>query len=248
MVEIHLGALEHLAGLLRQPWAAGRRILRRKQLAGETAKVVDRARLLHRGHAGAARLPVRGNAQNRLGPGQLLTHLAPHARDLVVLDRIHRAAMPDKDHRHGLGVLGRVDQLVKLLELHDRDFTHSSGGMPNAIMIARREGLLCHVCWAAFPRAWARGLNKRGARRWRMLGCAPPRLGARTKRYAVLFGHVRQCGPCLVRAPRRGGAQPNTRGTATRARLYAAQHTWHSNHRRSRAQLDARGKASARAK
>src|SRR3989442_8905415 len=100
MVELRLDGVEALAAGLGEPRVAWRWILDVEQFLREAVEVVDRLRLFHRGHRGAARVPVRRDAQDRLGSWNGLAEFPPSLGVLVALKGIHRAAVPEKHRRH----------------------------------------------------------------------------------------------------------------------------------------------------
>src|SRR5437660_1121873 len=78
---------------------ASRRILHFIQLARKTAEVVDRARMLHRSDERQGQIPMRRNHHDRLWPRHRFSDRAPNFCVSVLLDRVHRIAMPKEDRR-----------------------------------------------------------------------------------------------------------------------------------------------------
>src|SRR3989442_2875060 len=99
MVELRLDGVEALAAGLGEPRVARRWILDVEQFLREAVEVVDRLRLFHRGHRGAARVPVRRDAQDRLRSWNGLAEFPPSLGVLVALKGIHLAALPAKHCR-----------------------------------------------------------------------------------------------------------------------------------------------------
>src|SRR5690606_591501 len=91
--------LRKLRDLLCQLRQTRSRILEGKQLLGETVKVVDRARPLHRRHRGGTDEPVSRYRQNCARSRQSPPDVAPGLRVAVDLERVHRTAMPDEQYR-----------------------------------------------------------------------------------------------------------------------------------------------------
>ena len=57
---------------------------------------------------GSLRFPMRRNAQDSLWLGNLLAYLRPSAAELVVLNRVHRAAMPNEQGGHSIRQAGKL--------------------------------------------------------------------------------------------------------------------------------------------
>ena len=66
----------------------------------EAVEIVDRARCLHRRHLRAPRFPMRRDAQDGLGCGDVPGGFLPGQAELIVFDGIHRAAVPEEQNRH----------------------------------------------------------------------------------------------------------------------------------------------------
>jgi ketosteroid isomerase-like protein len=98
--------LGHLGGELGR---AGGGVLEREQLVGEAVEVVDGPRALHGRHRGSVDVPVGRDHQDRPGSAvlahDLLTHRLPRLGVGVVLQRVHRAAVPEEHRRHGAVVM-----------------------------------------------------------------------------------------------------------------------------------------------
>ena len=106
-VEPHPDRLDDLGDLRGDVRCAGRRVLEGEQLVGEPEEVVDRARLRHRRHGGVADVPVGRHAEDRPRPRQPRPQLSPRLGVAVQLERVHRAAVPDEQRRHPLGLARR---------------------------------------------------------------------------------------------------------------------------------------------
>src|SRR5579883_2513441 len=81
-----------------------RGILHAIQFGRKASEIVDRPRLLGCGDGGTFGLPMRGDCEDRRGPGKIPAHCGPRTAVRVVLHGIHRAAVSEEDRRHpGLG-------------------------------------------------------------------------------------------------------------------------------------------------
>ena len=99
-IRAHLQRLQQFAHAAHQAGIAGRRVLHLEQLAREAAEIVDRARRRRRGDRGAGQVPVRRHRQHRARPRQALAERRPASAPVVVLQRVHRVAVPEEDRRH----------------------------------------------------------------------------------------------------------------------------------------------------
>ena len=104
LVQTDWGAADELLRRLSQSGAAGRRVLHVKQRLRKAAKIVDGTRIGHGGEPCAARFPVRGDAQNGVRFGHFACERANRTTKLGVGDGVHRAAVPQKQRGHRLGV------------------------------------------------------------------------------------------------------------------------------------------------
>ena len=71
-----------------------------EQLRREAEEVVDRARPRHRGDGGGVHVPVRGDDEDRARPGHRLAERPPRLGVPVLLERVHRVAVPEERGRH----------------------------------------------------------------------------------------------------------------------------------------------------
>src|SRR5579883_848905 len=95
---------EDVAHAPRELRASRRRILYAIQFGRKASEIVDRPRLLGRRHRRTFGFPVRGDCEDRRGPGKIPAHRGPRSGVRVVLYGIHRAAVSEEDRRHpGLG-------------------------------------------------------------------------------------------------------------------------------------------------
>jgi hypothetical protein len=78
------------------------------ELRREPAEVVDGLGVLHSRYPDARSLPVGGYTKDGLGAGQLPPHLPPGQAELVVLDSVHRVAVPDEQGGHLSGRTGKI--------------------------------------------------------------------------------------------------------------------------------------------
>src|SRR6267142_705223 len=99
-VQTDLERSEQLADPRRELRLSGRRVLNVEQRLGEAVEIVDRLGAAHRGHGGAFGVPVRRHAQDGLGSRNRLAEPPPDFRVLIVLQGVHRAAVPEEHHRH----------------------------------------------------------------------------------------------------------------------------------------------------
>ena len=72
---------------------------------GEAVEVVDRPRPRHRRDRGGVDVPVRGDHEDRPRPRHRRAEGAPGLGVAVVLERVHRAAVPDERGGHDAGML-----------------------------------------------------------------------------------------------------------------------------------------------
>ena len=99
----------HGAGQKRHHFACerrhtGRRIARGIERVGEAIEIMDGARHARYVDQGRAlRHPVGGNDKYGLGARQCLAEFRPGAMVFIILDGVHRAAMPEKNQRHPVG-------------------------------------------------------------------------------------------------------------------------------------------------
>ena len=76
------------------------RIAHCEQLAREAAEVMDGSRRRHGGHGGAGDEPVRRDRQHAARARQHHTERRPGACLGIVMQRVHRVAVPEKQRRH----------------------------------------------------------------------------------------------------------------------------------------------------
>ena len=69
-----------------------------------------------RGFEGAAGLPVRADAQDGVGAGEVLADALPSAGELVVLDGVQVTAVAQEEHRHGRGGGERVQRTAQFAQ------------------------------------------------------------------------------------------------------------------------------------
>src|SRR5665647_2077653 len=107
---------DHPGHDLRGRCIAGRGVLLVKQLLREAAKIMDGFGLVHGGEPPAFGEPMGRNAQDELRPGprrpKFHAQRLPAAPVLVVANRVHRTAVPKKQHRHSFGFF-EGDELLK---------------------------------------------------------------------------------------------------------------------------------------
>src|SRR5439155_5260631 len=86
--------LHDISDFLRYRGVARRWILDVEERLREAIKIVDRARVRHRGYRGDGRIPMRGDHQNRARPRHGDAECLPRLRKMVRFESVHWAPMP----------------------------------------------------------------------------------------------------------------------------------------------------------
>jgi hypothetical protein len=94
------GRLDRFDDFLRDVGRTGGRIIEIEQRLRKAVKVVDGARPGHGGYRRRANEPVSGDGQHRARPGKRFAHRAPCIREVVALERIHRATVTNEQCGH----------------------------------------------------------------------------------------------------------------------------------------------------